>query len=275
MAAMATTRGPSTFGAGLRQWRVTRGMSQLDLAHAADVSQRHVSFLETGRSRPSREMVLHLGRALDVPLREQNVLLTAAGHPPAFSETALDRLGEVERALRAMLDCHEPHMAVVVDRRWNVVMSNDAATRFLARVIPEPPEWLTARPNLMRLAFHPDGLRRVMDRWHEPAVALLRRLERDVASFPSDDGLRGLLSEVREYPGVSDLTTPLGPPTAEDPVLPATYRVDGEPISLFTTTSTIGGAHDLTLAELRIETFWPVDGESARRWIAHFGDASA
>ena len=272
-----TTGRPSAhgFGTGLRHWRVARGLSQLDLAHAAGVSQRHLSFLETGRSRPSREMVLHLARALDIPPREQNILLTAAGHAPAFSETALQRLGEFTNALSTMLDGHEPNMAVVVDRRWNIVMSNGAAQRFIAWAIPEPPEWLTPPPNLMQLVFHPDGLRRVMDRWDEPASALLRRLERDAATYPSDDGLRDLLREVRGFPGVAELSAPFGPATPEDLVLVTTYRVDDGPVSLFTTIATIGDAHDLTLAELRIETFWPVDPVSASRWRDRFGGASA
>jgi transcriptional regulator with XRE-family HTH domain len=249
-------------------------MSQLDLASAADVSQRHISFLETGRSKPSREMVLHLGRTLDVPLREQNVLLTAAGYAPAHSETALERLGEIRTAISTMLDGHEPNMAIVLDRRWNVVASNAATTRFMAWAFAEPPGWIEPPPNLMRLVFHPEGLRTRMRAWEETASAMLRRLERDVAIHPSDGDLARLFVEIRAYPGVADLGPRTGPADADDLLLTTTYVVDGLPVSLFTTIAVIGDAHDLTLSELRIETFWPADRDSAERWEARFGSSS-
>lgn len=262
----------STFGTGLKQWRTERGMSQLDLASAADVSQRHISFLETGRSRPSREMVLHLGATLDVPRREQNVLLTSAGHAPAFSETALTDLEGILAAVEAMLRGHEPNMAVVLDRRWNVVAANRAVSMFMAWAFPDPPTWLEPPANLMRLLFHPEGLRRHMEGWEATAAAMLRRLDRDVATFPSDPHLARLAEEVRRYPGVGDLEPRMGPAEASDLLLTTTYRIDGDPISLFTTIAVIGDAHDLTLDELRIETFWPVDATSAERWRRRFAD---
>ncbi len=249
-------------------------MSQLDLAGAADVSQRHISFLETGRSRPSREMVLHLGRTLDVPLREQNLLLSSAGHAPAYRETPLEDLGAIASAIAAMLEGHEPNMAIVLDRRWTVVASNAAVSRFMAWAFPEPPAWLAPSPNLMRLMFHPDGLRTRMRSWESTAAALLRRLERDVALQPADPELARLLGEIRAYPGVDRLEASPGPAGADDLLLTTTYVVDGVAISLFTTIAIIGDAHDLTLSELRIETFWPADPDSARRWQAHFGTPS-
>jgi len=256
----------TTFGAQLRQWRRAQGFSQLDLAARAEVSQRHVSFLETGRSRPSREMVIHLGQVLDVPPREQNLLLLAAGHAPAFTETPLDELEQIAGVLDFILEAHEPNIAIVVDRQWNLIRANRAATVFISTLFPAPPSWAVPPLNLMRLNFHPDGTRRHMVGWESTAAALLRRLERDVASHPHDRSLRDLLDEVRSYPRVDALPRPGPDPGAGDLLVPATYVIDGEEVSLFTTIAIIGDAHDLTLAELRLETFWPVDPSSAERW---------
>lgn len=256
----------SEFGSSLRRWRATRGVSQLDLARRADVSQRHISFLETGRSRPSREMVLHLGRALDVPPREQNQLLTAAGLAPAFTEYDLADVPQILEAVDFMLTAHEPHMAVVVDRRWDVVAANGSAFGLMAALFPDgPPGPENAALNLMRLSFHPDGLRHHMDGWEATGVALRRRLERDVLEHPSDSDLASLLTEVVAYPGVGDLATHSEVATG-DLLVPTTYVVGQERISLFTTIAVIGDAHDVTLSELRIETFWPVDAASAEAW---------
>lgn len=250
----------------LRDWRQDRGLSQLELAARAEVSQRHVSFIETGRSRPSREMVIHLGLVLDVPAREQNLLLLAADHAPAFDETPLDDLEHIAGVLDFILEAHEPNIAIVVDRGWNLVRANRAATRFTSILFPESPEWAAPRLNVMRLNFHPDGLRRHMVDWERTTAALLRRLERDVASHPHDPDLRALFDEVRAYPQVETLPRQL--PGAGDLLVPVTYAIHDEEVSLFTTIATIGDAHDLTLAELRIETFWPMDESSRRTWAA-------
>lgn len=252
------------FGSQLRMWRRASGLSQLALATRADVSQRHISFIESGRSRPSKEMVLHLAESLDVPPREQNLLLTAAGHAPVYTETPLEHLDEITTALDFMLAAHEPHMAIVVDRRWDVVRANGVATRFMSMLFSAPPQW-AAPMNVMRLNFHPEGLRQHTIDWESSAGALLRRLERDAASQPNDPVLHDLLEEVRCYPDVDHLARRPHPDVG-DLVVPITYRVGGDDISLFTTISIVGDAHDLTLAELRLETFWPVDGDSRRRW---------
>ncbi|HUG07678.1 MAG TPA: helix-turn-helix transcriptional regulator [Acidimicrobiia bacterium] len=254
------------FGAMLRDWRHARGLSQLELATRADVSQRHVSFLETGRSRPSREMVIHLGLALDVPPREQNLLLLAAAHAPEFTETPLDDLEHIAGVLDLILEAHEPNIAIVVDRGWNLVRANRAATRFTSILFPEPPSWAAPRLNVMRLNFHPEGMRRHMSNWEPTAAALLRRLERDVASHPHDPNLAELLTEVRGYPQVGMLPRRSPRPQAGDLLVPVTYSIHGEEVSLFTTIAIVGDAHDLTLAELRLETFWPADPTSAERW---------
>ncbi len=258
------------FGTQLRQWRSAGGFSQLDLAVRADVSQRHISFLETGRSRPSREMVIHLAHALDVPPREQNLLLLAAGHAPTFSETPLDDLEHISGVLDFILDAHEPNIAIVVDRQWNLIRSNRAATVFVSKLFPESVSWVPPL-NVMRVNFHPDGMRRHMLGWESTASALLRRLERDAAAHPHDEGLQELVDEVKSYPGVEPLSGSLPGAGAGDLLVPVTYLVDGQEVSLFTTIAVIGDAHDLTLAELRLETFWPLDPLSAERWRRMFG----
>jgi transcriptional regulator with XRE-family HTH domain len=250
----------TAFGSELRQWRRSHGLSQLDLAALADVSQRHISFMESGRSRPSPEMVIHLAGVLEIPPREQNLLLNAAGHAAAYSEMPLEDLHGVEEVLGFMLAAHEPHPAIVVNRQWDVVRSNNPASRFTSLLLPKPPSW-AASLNVMRLTFHPDGLRQHIVDWEAGASRLLRRLERDVARHPNDPELGQLLEEIRGYPGVRSLGhSPR--PLAGDLLVPITYRVGGDVISLFTTIAIIGDAHDLTLAELRLETFWPVDEES-------------
>lgn len=267
---LVTVSGP-TFGTRLREWRRVRGFSQLELASRGDVSQRHISFIESGRSRPSREMVLRLGDLLEIPPREQNLLLTAAGHASEYAETPLDEIGQIAGVLDFMLQAHEPNVAIVVDRQWNVVRANAAATSLVTMLLPDAPAPLLQPLNVMKLSFHPDGLRRHMVSWPATAAALLRRLERDVASHPNDEALHRLLDEVRDYPGVGSL--PDAPPAAgaADLLVPVTYRIGGEDISLFTTIAIIGDAHDLTLAELRMETFWPMDRDSAGRWTRYVG----
>jgi transcriptional regulator with XRE-family HTH domain len=261
-----TTSQARTFGDHLRDWRALRGLSQLDLAARADVSQRHVSFLETGRSRPSREMVTHLALVLDVPPREQNLMLVAAGHAPSNTETPLEDLGDVSAVIDTMLEAHMPNMAIVIDRRWNLVRTNAAGALFTSLMFPEPPQWIEPPLNIMRLSLHPEGLRPHMLNWERTAGALLRRLERDAAQHPHDDGLQALLDDVLGYPDVASLRRADPTPKADELLVAATYVLDGEPISFFTTIARIGDAHDLTLAELRIETFWPLDSESISRW---------
>lgn len=209
-------------------------------------------------------MVVHLGRILEVPPRELNVLLMSAGLAPAHKETPLEDLEDVTAVLDFIFAAHEPNMAIVVDRRWDVVRANRPASLLTARLLEDPPSWAQPRPNAMRLNFHPDGLRRHMPDWETSAAALLRRLNRDVATYPSDRHLQELAAEVHGYPGVESLPRHPEPAAAEDLLIPITYAIDGETMNLFTTIATIGDAHDLTLAELRIETFWPMDHQSRR-----------
>jgi transcriptional regulator with XRE-family HTH domain len=258
---MTTLSPPSpTAGIGelLRSWRQRRRLSQLDLSVEAEVSARHLSFVETGRSRPSRELVLHLAEHLDVPLRERNSLLLAAGYAPAYRERSLDEAGmdPVRDALDRILAGHEPYPAVIVDRRWDLVTANGAALRlFTADVAPhllEPPV------NVYRLGLHPDGLAPKVRNFPEYADHLLVQLQRDVA-LSGDPDLAALLEEVRAYPGVAEASPVLTDP-AQLLFLP--MRMDGPgggELSFFSTLATFGTALDVTLAELSIEAFFPAD----------------
>lgn len=253
------------FGPQLRQWRSARRMSQLDLAAEAEVSQRHLSFLENGRSKPSPEMVVHLGRVLDLPLREQNRLLTAAGFAPAFGERPLDDpdLDQVRSALQRMLDAHGPYPAYVVDRGWDLVLANPAALRLLDLLDEPPPPEVAA--NVARLSFHPMGLRRIGENWASTASVLLDRLERELHHSPGDDRLRALRDEVVAYDGMPERPTGPAPATGDELVLPLTLRPwgpDGDRLRFFTTITTIGAAFDVTVEELRLETLLPADDET-------------
>ncbi|MDJ0959567.1 MAG: helix-turn-helix transcriptional regulator [Acidimicrobiia bacterium] len=259
---MATTAAP-TFGEVLRLWRTTRRMSQLGLAAEAEVSQRHLSFLETGRAKPSREMVTHLAAILDLPLRARNDMLLSAGFAPAFPETALDEpaMDQVRHVLEFLLEAHEPFPAIVVDRRWNSVMTNEAAGRFLAGFI-DLASAAAIGPNLARLTFHPGGLRSTIVNWDEAAGMVLQRLEREVADRAGDLELAALLDEVLEYPGVADLQRAPELPSGRDLLVPVHYRADNRDVRMFSTIATIGAAYDVTLEELRLETFFPADPDS-------------
>lgn len=236
-----------------------RRMSQLDLAVAAEVSQRHLSFLETGRSKPSPEMVVHLGRSLDLPLRDQNLLLGAAGFAPAYAERGLDDpdLDQVRQVLTTLVSAHGHYPAYVVDRGWDLVMANPIAGLLTTLVDPAPP--LEVAGNVMRLSLHPAGLRPVIVNWHQLATSLLHRLERELAHSPNNERLRDLFDEVRDYPGIADLPARSMLPDGSDLVLPLHVDVNGTSLRFFTTITTIGAPFDITLEELRLETLLPAD----------------
>ena len=250
------------FGGHLKLWRTARRYSQLDLATTADVSQRHLSFLESGRSNPSREMVLHLAAVLDVPLRRQNEMLVAAGFAPAYRQGAVgaDDFAGIGAALERVLVAHEPNPAVMVDRAWNVVMSNAAATRLTPRLVDPATPAIDDGLNLIRLALHPEGLRRVTVNFDEVASVLVGRLEDEVLADPTDTVLGDLLDEVLAYPGVARPERGAGP---AELVVPIHYRTDDFELRLFTLIATIGSPGDISLDELRLETFLPVDAASA------------
>ena len=272
---MATTT--ISFGEELRRWRDARRMSQLALAGDAEVSQRHLSFLETGKSKPSREMVLHLGRALDLSLREQNALLASAGFSPEYTETGLDDpdLDEVRHVLEVVLAAHGHIPAYVVDRGWDLILANPASLGIAALAGLDPP--LDVATNVMRTCFHPDGLRsRVLD-WERFATTVLHRLEREVVDRPFDDRLADLLAEARTYPGVADLAVRDPLPTGNDLMVPLLLASEHGTLRFVSTIATIGAPFDVTLEELRIETLLPADRltEAAMRHaVAATDDAS-
>jgi transcriptional regulator with XRE-family HTH domain len=256
---MAQVRTDSAFGRLLRQWRERRRLSQLDLACTADVSSRHVSFLETGRAQPSREMVLLLARVLDVPLRDRNQLLTAAGFAAIYRETRLDApaMTQVRRALDFILRQQEPYPAIVLDRHWNVLQANPATSRLVTSFVDPAAD--LGPPNAMRLMFHPRGFRPHIVNWEAMAAALIQWLHRDVATGFADDETRALLEELLSYPGVPRQWRALDLDVSTAPFLAVEFRKDDLELRYFSTLTSLGTPHDITLQELRIESFFPAD----------------
>jgi len=243
---------PAGAGSLLRTWRQRRRVSQLELSSVAAVSTRHLSYVETGRSRPSRELLLHLAERLDVPLRERNQLLLAAGFAPVFTEFDLDdpEMRPVADALSVMLVGNEPNPTLVMDRHWNLLMANDSALTLTAGAADH---LFTPTINILRLALHPDGLASRIVNFAEVAHHLLDRLRRQI-NLTGDAELVTLLEESREWTAGIGESDP--DPTAV--VVPMTILVDGEERSYFSMVSTFGTAADVTAAELTIETFYPV-----------------
>ncbi len=257
-AAMAQRTATAGVGVLLRDWRSRRRRSQLDLALDVGVSPRHLSFVETGRSRPSPELVLAVADHLEVPLRERNTLLLAAGYAPRYSQRSLDDPSmEVARdSLQRMLDAHDPYPGVVVDRQWNVVLANAAASALVADL---PAELLGPPLNVYRACLHPDGLASRTVNLAEWADYLVHQLRRDLA-LTGDDELARLLAEVRAYPGVADALGETSTARDEPPLLvPLRLRAGDHELALFTTLTTFGTPRDVTLDELAVELFFPAD----------------
>ncbi|MFI5908232.1 helix-turn-helix domain-containing protein [Dactylosporangium sp. NPDC051541] len=259
-----STPGPSEVGVLIRRWRAARGLSQLGLSAASTVSLRHLSFIETGRSSPSRAMVLKLAEVLDVPLRERNSLLLAAGFAPVYRESALDgpELGAVRAALDAILAQQEPYPALVIDRDWNIRRGNAAAARFFAFLRAGHPTEVPGPPNVLRRLFHPDGVRRYVTNWPDVAVALVRRVRREAVGGATDERARAVLEEILGYPGVPDGLRTLDVTVPTLPMIPIRYCRDDRRFHYFSTVTTLGTAQDITLQELRIECFFPADDET-------------
>jgi transcriptional regulator with XRE-family HTH domain len=247
----------ASLGPLLRDWRRRRRLSQLDLALEAGVSARHLSFLETGRSKPSREMVLHLSEQLEVPLRDRNQLLLAAGFAPAYAERAIDapEMAPVRDALDRILKGHEPYPAVVVDRWWDLAAVNAGVALLTSAVAPhllEPPA------NALRITLHPEGMAPRIRNLPEWRAHLLDRLKRQVA-VTNDERLAALYGELSAYPG-GEATLPAHEPSI---AVPLKLQAGETELSLFSTISTFGTAVDITLAELAIEAFFPADETTA------------
>lgn len=232
----------------------------MDLAHEANVSPRHLSFVETGRSRPSAEMILSLARRLDVPLREQNDLLLAAGFAPRFSETSLDdpQMAQVLKSLQRLLHAHEPYPGLALDRRWNVVLANWAASPIAALL---PPGLATPTVNIFRASLHPDGLAKYTRNFAAWATYLLGKLGR-LVMLTGDPGLAALEAEIGTYPNVANLVSDPAAPTETpggDLLVPFELTIGEHDLSMFTTLTTFGTPRDVTLEDLAIELFFPTD----------------
>lgn len=250
----------SAFGLLLREWRSRRRVSQLDLAVEAGVSSRHVSFIETGRAQPSREMILMLARVLDVPLRDRNDLLMAAGYAAMYRATDLDApaLEQARRALDFMLRQQEPYPAIVVDRCWTILKANGGAAK-LVEAFADPSaagEW---GGNAMRLMFHPGGFRPHIVNWEAMAAALIQWLHRDVLSGLGGIETRQLLDELLSYPGVPPRWRTLDLDVSTAPFLAIDFRKDDLQLRFFSTLTSLGTPHDITLQEIRVEAFFPAD----------------
>jgi transcriptional regulator with XRE-family HTH domain len=247
-----------TAGPLLKEWRLRRRRSQMDLALDAGVSPRHLSFVETGRSKPSPELLLALAERLDVPLRERNAFLLAAGYAPRYSERPLDdaAMERVRAALQRLLDGHDPYPGVVIDRTWNVVLSNDAARRFVALL---PPELAGPPVNIFRACLHPEGLARQTLNFAEWSTYLVGQLHR-LTVLTADPDVEALADEVSRYPNVAERSSWPGVPPAEPALLiPWRLELGGGALSLFTTLTTFGTPQDITLDELAVELFYPAD----------------
>jgi transcriptional regulator with XRE-family HTH domain len=246
----------------LRDWRRRRRLSQLDLALEAAVSARHLSFVETGRSKPSRELLLKLAEHLDVPLRERNELLLAAGYAPAYAEHSLDDddMAPIRDALKLFLDGHEPFPAIAVDRQWELVAANATATAIMTEGVD--PELLQPPVNTLRVTLHPDGIAPRIVNFAEYSADLLTHLRRE-AVLSADPALASLYEELRAYPNVDEGLTAAREPSA-GLFVPLRLLVQGEELTFFSTISTFGTALDVTVAELAIESLFPADEKTAK-----------
>jgi transcriptional regulator with XRE-family HTH domain len=257
---------PDLFGPMLRTWRRRRGASQLALALQSGVSQRHVSFLESGRAKPSREMVVQLSTALDVPLRQRNAMLLAAGFAPAYRESnlAAPELTPVRQAIDRLLKQQEPYPAYVVDRLWNVLDANEGAvafSQFLNEGPPAPPP-PGKRPNVLRSLLDPQALRPKIANWEEVARYLVSTTYAEILADGGEPQALGFIEEVMAYPDVPASFRRVRFEDRPPPVLTLDFIVGGKALSVFTTIATLGTPQDITLQEIRIECFFPADDRS-------------
>ena len=242
----------------LRDWRQRRRLSQLDLALEAGVSTRHLSFVETGRAKPSADMVLHLAGELEVPLRERNRMLLAAGYAPVYEERALDEpeMQPIHDAIQLVLDGHDPYPAITVDRGWALVAHNHAAGLLMAG---RPEDLLAPPANVLRASLHPEGLAPRIANLGQWKAHLLRRLARE-ATVTGDPALRTLYEELEAYPAPPEAGDP---GVAGDVVVPLRLRIPGGELRFFSTVTTFGTPVDITVEELSIESFFPADRATA------------
>jgi transcriptional regulator with XRE-family HTH domain len=267
----APSASPQPIGALLRDWRQRRRLSQLDLATDADISTRHLSYVETGRATPSRAMVLHLAEQLDVPLRERNTLLTAAGYAPLYRERSLDdpALQAARETVQLVLKAHEPHPALAVDRHWNMIAHNQPLLLLMQGIAPE---LLEPPVNVLRVSLHPQGVAPRIINLAAWRTHLFERLRHQIA-LSADPALAALLEELQGYPAPEDD----GSHEAIDPsavAVPLLMRSPAGVLSFISTTTVFGTPVDITLSELALETFFPADAHTAQA-LRHMSDALA
>ncbi|GDY35707.1 helix-turn-helix domain-containing protein [Acidovorax sp. NB1] len=255
--------GPASFGDHLRTWRQQRHLSQLELADEADISTRHVSFMETGRTNPSRDMVLRLCERLAIPLRERNALLVAAGYAPMYRERALDdpALAAARQAVELVLKGHEPCPAIALDRCWNVVATNRAALALLSAHVS--PELLAPPINVFRLSLHPQGLAPRIANLAQWRAHLFERLRQQIQAT-ADPTLIALQAELQEYPAPEETTPLVLAGEMLGVVMPFCFESVHGMLSLISTTTIFGTPVDVTLQELAVESFFPADEFTAQ-----------
>jgi transcriptional regulator with XRE-family HTH domain len=275
------TKQPATeLGALLRHWRDVRGKSQFELSLDTGVSQRHISFIESGRSVPGRQTLLDIAQALDIPLRERNTVLLAAGYAPMYSEGAWNaaEMQTITGALGRILKQHEPFPALVMDRYWNVLMANDAAPRFFNGFID-----MAAREgprNMLHLIFDPNGMRPFIADWESVAKSLIQRVYRETVGRVIDEKTRELLAALLAYPDVkAEWKSPkvLGamPVTSSMPVIPLSFMKDGKVLNYFSMVTTVGTPQSVAAQELRIESLFPADEVTERHHATMVSDVEA
>lgn len=260
---MALARNGTSIGTLLKQWRERRKMSQEALALDSGVSTRHLSFVETGRAHPNRDLLLSVARSLDVPLRARNELLTAAGFAPIYHETSLDvpEFAQVRRAVDFMLKQQEPYPAIVLDRHWNIVKANEAMGRMTRLFLSEQQAVEAGAPNIMRLTYHPKGLRSWIVNWEETASAYIQWLHRDLLRT-GDSKTSALLEELLSFPDIPRTWLSLDLDASTQPLLAMEFRKGDVRLNFFTTIASLGTPYDITLHELRVESFFPADDET-------------
>ena len=252
---MATT---TQFGTLLRHWRQARRYSQLDLALQADISSKHVSFLETGRNQPSREMILRLTQVMDVPLRDRNLLLNSAGFAPVYEESGIDSpiVGQAKEALRRILGKQEPYPAIVLDAEWNLIQQNRGASALGQFLIPGAPD---SGFNVLELLFSPQGLQPFVVNWEQLSSVLLMRLLRESTLPGRARSSRDLLERLEAMPATPRNWKELAASYPDGPTVDLILSRNGNRYAFFTTVTTFGTPQDVTLQELRIESYFPSD----------------
>jgi transcriptional regulator with XRE-family HTH domain len=258
-----SSSGEPAVGALLQAWRKSRNLSQLALATEAEISPRHLSFLETGRANPSRDMVLRLASVLDVPLRERNALLLAAGFAPAFAESKMDApaLAAVRGALDAILRQQEPYPAVVISRSWDILGTNGAATRFFGFLLGD--RAASAPNNVLRMMFDPGAVRPYVTNWEAVAGSLFHRIRRESIGGFADEASKKLVAELLSYPGVPSSWRHSSPAAPLLPIVPVSFAKEGRRFDFFSTVTTLGTPQDVTVQEIRIECFFPANDATA------------